>query len=149
LIKNKEVRATQQHGDFFRAARFGGFHKDDVMRYIEDLEQRLHAQSQATEQERARLREARRALLRWMAAARLERRRSLAAQEVRRELALFEEQLAAAQALAGEIEKENHFLRERIRVLEEEPKVEPPGVPLEQLTFQLFLDELDKLDGES
>ena len=112
----------------------------------------MHAQSQATEQERARLREARQALLRWMAAARLERRRSRAAQEVRRELAAFEEQLAAAQALALEIEKENHFLRERIRVLEEEPKVEPPIVPLEQLTFQLFLDELDKLDkpeGES
>jgi len=139
---------TQKHGDFFRTARFGGFHKEDVMRYIEDLERRVHAQAQDMALQQARLREERRRLLRWMGAARLERRRGAAARKVRQELDAFQAQLAAAQALAEEIERENHFLRARIRVLEEDPKVEPPSVPLEQLSFQLFLDELDKLEGE-
>jgi len=139
---------AQKHGDYFRTARFGGFHKEDVMRYIEDLERRIHAQAQELALQQARLREERRLLLRWMGAARLEHRRGAAAREVRRALGAFQERLAEAQALAGEIEKENRFLRARIRVLEEDPKVEPPSVPLEQLTFQLFLDELDKLESD-
>ena len=149
LREGKGGRITRQHGDFFRTARFGGFHKEDVMRYIEDLERRVHAQSQDAKAAQTQLRETRRSLLRWMAAARLERRRGETAREVRRELSVFEERLAAAQALAEEIERENHFLRQRIRVLEEDPKVEPPSVPLEQLTFQLFLDELDEMEGET
>lgn len=139
---------AQKHGDFFRTVRFGGFHKEDVMGYIEDLERHIHAQAQDLALQQARLRVERRRLLRWMGAARLERRRGAAARKVRQELSAFQEQLAEAQALAGEIEDENRFLRARIRVLEEDPKVEPPSVPLEQLTFRLFLDELDELEGE-
>ena len=139
----------QHHGDFFRTAHFGGFNKEDVMRYIEGLEQRIHAQAQDQAAAQTQLREARRGLLRWMGAARLERRRGETAREVRRELEAFQEQLGAAQALAEEIEKENQFLRQRIRILEEDPKVEPPSVPLEQLTFRLFMEGLEDLeDGE-
>lgn len=133
-------------GDFFRSAHFGGFNKEDVMRYIENLERRSYQQAQDHAAAQKRLREARRGLLRWMAAARLERRRGETARAVRRELEAFQERLAQAQALAEEIERENHFLRQRIRVLEEDPRVEPPGVPLEQLTFQLFLDALDEAE---
>jgi len=103
----------------------------------------MHIQAQDVEQANRRLRDARRQLLRWMARARLERKRGAAARQVARELAAFEQELSAAQALAEEIEKENRFLRERIRVLEEEPKVEAPSVPLEQLTFRLFIDGID------
>ena len=114
------------------------------MRYIEELEQRRHAQAQETARAARRLTEARKALLRWMAAARLERRRGETAREVGRALETFRQQLQQAQALAEEIERENHFLRERIRVLEEDPKVEPPSVPLDQLTFARFLESLEE-----
>ena len=103
----------------------------------------MHTQTRLTQETNRQLRDARKGLLHWMAAARLERRRGAAAREVARELAAFGEQLNAAQALAEEIEQENHFLRERIRVLEEDPKVEPPSVPLEQLTFRLFIDGIE------
>ena len=139
---------TQNQGDYFRTARFGGFRKEDVMQYIEALERRMHAKTQEVDQARRQLRDTNKGLLRWMAAARLERRRGQAARRVSLELEAFQRELAEAQALAEEIEKENHFLRERIRVLEEDPKVEPPSVPLEQLTFRLFIDGIDDLNGE-
>ena len=137
---------AQKDGDYFRTARFGGFHKADVMRYIEEQGERLKDQAQALEELRRQLRESRREQLRWMDAARLQRGRSAAAQQVKRELLQFQRQLDAAQALAAEIERENFFLRERIRLLEEPIKTEPPSVPLEQLTFKLFLEDLE--DGE-
>ena len=136
-------------GDYFRTARFGGFHKEDVMRYIEEQGGRLRAQSGALEALRGQLKEARREQLRWMSAARLQRKRSALSQQVQRELAQFRRQLGAAQALTAEVERENFFLREKIRVLEEEPvKTEPPIVPLEQLTFERFLENLGE-DGEN
>ena len=141
---------AQKSGDYFRTVRFGGFHKEDVMRYIEALELRLHEQAQAQQARDGLLRESRREQLRWMDAARLARRRSAAAIQVRQELGAFERQLAAAQELLAEIERENRFLREKIHVLEDGPiKEEPASVPLEQLTFKLFLDDLeDEDDGE-
>ena len=138
---------AQKQGDYFRTVRFGGFHKEDVMRYIETLERRLHEQAKAQEEQDQLRRRARREQLRWMSAARLERRRSAAANCVRQELARFQRQLDTAQTLLAEIERENTFLREKIRVLEEEPsKEEPASVPLEQLTWKLFLEGLDDAD---
>ena len=139
---------AQKDGDYFRTARFGGFHKADVMRYIEEQGGRLKEQALALEELRRQLRESRREQLRWMDAARLQRKRSAAAQQVQRELLQFQRQLDAAQALAAEIERENFFLRERIRLLEEPIKTEPPSVPLEQLTFKLFLEGIDGLEDE-
>ena len=136
---------AQQNGDFFRTVRFGGFHKGDVMQFIEALQQQLHAQAQAGQAAQRLLRESRQAQLRWAAAARLQRRRSAAANHVRQALAQFQRELGAAQAMAAQIERENHFLREKIRLLEELPnKEEPASVPLEQLTFELFLASLDE-----
>jgi hypothetical protein len=123
--------------------RFGGFCKEDVMQYIEALEQQIHQKNQKLENLNQSLRKARKELLHWIAAARLEHRRGKAAQRVGRALGTFQQELVAAQALAEEIEQENRFLRERIRVLEEDPQVEPPSVPLEQLTFRLFIDGLE------
>jgi len=135
---------AQKQGDYFRTVRFGGFHKEDVMRYIEGLERRLHEQALAGEQRDALLREARREQLRWMGEARLQRRRCAAANQVRQELARFQKQLAAAQDLLDEIERENIYLRGRVRAIDEAPvKEEPARVPLEQLTFKLFLEDLD------
>ena len=140
---------VQKNGDYFRTARFGGFNKADVMRYIEALEQRLHDRSQAMEALSARLREAHGAQLRWMEEARQQRRRAAAAGQVRRELAQFQRRLDAAQAATAEVEKENAYLRERVRSQEEAPvKVEAPGVPLEQLTFRLFMEDLEGEDND-
>jgi chromosome segregation ATPase len=133
-------------GDYFRTARFGGFHKADVMRYIEEQGGRLREQARALEELREQLRESRREQLRWMDAARQHRKRSAAAQQVQRELQQFQRKLDAAQALAAEIERENFFLRERIRLLEEPIKTEPPSVPLEQLTFRLFLEGMEEIE---
>jgi hypothetical protein len=140
---------AQKDGDYFRTARFGGFHKADVMRYIEEQGRRLQEQAQALEGLRVQLRGARREQLRWMDAARLQRGRSAAAQRVKRELSLFQRQLDAAQALTAEVERENHYLRERIRLLEEPIKTEPPSIPLEQLTFELFIEGLEDEKEES
>jgi len=138
---------AQKNGDYFRTARFGGFHKGDVMQYIEALELRLQEQRQLQCARETLLRAARREQLRWMDAARTERRRSAAANRVQQELAAFQRQLAAAQDMLAEIERENSFLRSKIRALEEGPnKVEPASVPLEQLTWKLFLEDLE--DGE-
>ena len=139
----------QHNGDFFRTCRFGGFHKEDVMQYIESFEQLRHAQQELMEQRERLLRESRQEQLRWMEAARLQRRRSNAANQVQRELEQFKKQLEAAQETVAQVEHENTFLREKIRVLEEAPnKIEPAVIPLEQLTFQLFLDNLDEEEGE-
>ena len=138
---------AQHNGDYFRTARFGGFHKEDVMEYIEGLERRLHEQTQTQQEREELLREARQEQLRWMDAARLQRRRGSAANQVQQELKQFQRQLAQAQEMLAEIERENHFLREKIHVLENDTiKEEPASIPLEQLTFKLFLDHLD--DGE-
>ena len=138
---------AQKDGDFFRTVRFGGFHKGDVMQYIEGLEQRLHEQKQLQGERDELLRISRREQLRWMDAARLQRKRSAAANQVQQELLAFERQLAAAQDMLAEIERENSFLRGKIRALEEGPhKEEPASVPLEQLTWKLFLEDLE--DGE-
>jgi len=140
---------AQKKGDYFRTARFGGFNKADVMRYIEALEQRLHGQSQAMEAGAARLREARAAQLRWMEEARRQRRRGAAAAQVGRELAQFQKRLDAAQAATLEVEKENAYLREQVRAQQEAPAtIEPPGVPLEQLTFRLFIEDLEGEDND-
>ena len=140
---------AQKNGDFFRTARFGGFHKADVMQYIEALGQRLHEQTQAMEALSARLRESRAAQLRYMEDVRLQRRRVAAANQVRRELAQFQKRLDAAQALTAEVEKENAYLRERVRQQEEAPAaVEAPVVPLEQLTFRLFMEDLEGEDND-
>ena len=138
---------AQQQGDFFRTARFGGFNKADVMQYIESLEQRLHGQAQAAAALAANVREARAAQLRWMEEARQQRRRGTAAGLVERELALFQKRLDAAQALTAEVEKENAYLREQVRQQEEAPAVQPV-VPLEQLTFRLFMEDLDGEDND-
>ena len=139
---------AQKNGDFFRTARFGGFNKEDVMQYIEALEKRLHECSRAMEALSARLREARAAQLRWMVEARQQRRRGAAASQVRRELAQFQKRLDAAQALTAEVEKENAYLRERVRQQEEAPPAAPPVVPLEQLTFRLFMEDLEGDDND-
>lgn len=140
---------AQKNGDFFRTARFGGFNKADVMQYIEKLEQRLHEQSQDMESQAARLREARGTQLRWMEEVRLQRRRSAAANQVQRELAQFQRRLDAAQAAAAEVEKENAYLREQIRQQQEAPvTIEAPSVPLEQLTFRLFMEDLEGEDND-
>ena len=136
---------AQHKGDYFRTARFGGFHKEDVMQYIEGLERRLHEQAQAQEARDALLKEARQQQLRWMDAARLQRRRGSAANQVQQELEQFQRQLEQAQEMLAEIERENHFLREKIHVLEDDTiKEEPASIPLEQLTFELFLEGLDE-----
>jgi len=137
---------AHKDGDYFRTVRFGGFHKADVMRYIEEQGARLKEQGRALEELRRQLRESRQEQLRWMDAARLQRKRSAAAQQVGRELLQFQRQLDAAQALAAEIERENFFLRERIRLLEEPIRTEPPSVPLEQLTFKLFLQGIEGIE---
>jgi hypothetical protein len=140
---------AQKNGDFFRTARFGGFHKADVMQYIEALGQRLHEQSQAMEAGAARLRDARGAQLRWMEEVRRQRRRGAAANQVRRELALFQKRLDAAQAATAEVEKENAYLREQVRQQQEAPAtIEAPSVPLEQLTFRLFMEDLEGEDND-
>jgi len=140
---------AQQDGDFFRNSRFGGFHKEDVMQYIEGLKQRLHEQTQLHQACDARLRESRQEQLRWMDAARLQRRRGSAANQVRQELRQFQRELAQAHEMLAEIERENHFLREKIHVLEDDTvKEEPASIPLEQLTFKLFLDSLEEEDDE-
>jgi len=140
---------AQKNGDFFRTARFGGFNKADVMQYIEALEQRLHEQSQAMEALSAQLRGSRAAQLRCMEDARLQRRRVSAANQVRRELAQFQERLDAAQALTAEVEKENAYLREQLRHQDDAPlTIEPPVVPLEQLTFRLFMEDLEGEDND-
>jgi len=140
---------AQKNGDFFRTARFGGFNKADVMQYIEALEQRLHGQSQAMEALSVQLRESRAAQLRWMEEARQQRRRGAAANQVQRELAQFQKQLGAAQALTAEVEKENAYLREQVRQQEEaSAAVEAPSVPLEQLTFRLFMEDLEGEDND-
>jgi len=140
---------ARKNGDFFRTARFGGFNKADVMQYIEALEQRLHGQSQAMEALSAQLRESRSAQLRWMEEARQQRRRGAAANLVQRELAQFQKRLDAAQALTAEVEKENAYLREQVRQQEEAPAtIAPPGVPLEQLTFRLFMEDLEGEDND-
>lgn len=140
---------AQQNGDYFRTVRFGGFHKADVMQYIEKLEQRLHEQSQAIETLGVQLRETRTGQLRWMEEVRLQRRRCAAANRVQRELDRFQRQLDAAQALTAEVEKENEYLRERVRQQEEAPAtIEAPSVPLEQLTFRLFMEDLEDEDDD-
>jgi len=140
---------AQKNGDFFRTARFGGFNKADVMQYIEALEQRLHERSLALEAQAALLRESRGAQLRWMEEARQQRRRGAAASQVRRELAQFQKRLDAAQALTAEVEKENAYLREQVRQQQEAPAtIEPPSVPLEQLTFRLFMEDLEGDDND-
>ncbi|MDR2688085.1 MAG: hypothetical protein LBB75_10055 [Oscillospiraceae bacterium] len=140
---------AQKNGDYFRTARFGGFNKADVMRYIEALEQRLHKQSQAMEAQSAHLRDARGAQLRWMDEVRLHRRRVSAANQVRRELAQFQRRLDAAQASAAEVEKENAYLREQVRQQQQAPAtIEAPSVPLEQLTFRLFMEDLEGEDND-
>jgi len=141
---------ARKDGDYFRTARFGGFRKEDVMQYIEAQQLRLRDQDLALGEKDRLLRDARRGQLRWMDAARQQRKRGAAANQVQQALTQFQRQLDAAQTLAAEIERENFFLRERIRLLEEAPlKVEPPSVPLEQLTFRRFLEDLDEaIDGE-
>ena len=140
---------SQKNGDYFRTARFGGFNKADVMRYIEALEQRLHEQSQAMEVGTARLRDARAAQLHWMEEARQQRRRVAAANQVRRELVQFQRRLDAAQAATAEVEKENAYLRDQVRQQQEAPAtIEAPSVPLEQLTFRLFMEDLEGEDND-
>jgi len=140
---------AQKNGDYFRTARFGGFNKADVMQYIESLEQRLHEQSQAMEALAARLRDARGAQLRWMEEARQQRRRGAAANQVQRELMQFQRRLDAAQAATAEVEKENAYLREQVRQQQEAPAtIEAPIVPLEQLTFRLFMEDMDGEDND-
>jgi chromosome segregation ATPase len=134
---------AQKDGDFFRLARFGGFQKEDVMRYIEELERKLHAQRQSLETQATALRLAKRDRLRAAEQVRQARRQAQAALRVQEDLRRFREQLAEAQALAEEIEKENVQLRRRIRLLEEPNPEEPPVVPLEQLTFRYFLEGLE------
>lgn len=134
---------AQKDGDFFRVTRFGGFQKEDVMRYIEGLERRLYDQRQSLEARENALRQAKRDRLRGAEQARLARRQARSALRVQEELRRFREQLTEAQALAEEIERENRHLRRRIRLLEEPQPEEPPVVPLEQLTFRYFLEGLD------
>ncbi|MDR1927049.1 MAG: hypothetical protein LBQ33_00230 [Oscillospiraceae bacterium] len=134
----------QKNGDFFRTARFGGFRKEDVMCYIERLETKLHAQQQASETFAARLRAARRERLRAREELVLLRRQAESARQVRLELGQFQKQLEAAQALCEEIERENIHLRKRVRLLEQPQPEEQEGLPLEQLTFRLFLEDLDE-----
>ena len=106
---------AQKDGDYFRTVRFGGFHKADVMQYIEALEQRLHEQSLAMENQSGLLRDARAAQLRWIEETRHQRKRAAAANLVQRELAQFRKRLDAAQAATAEVEKENAYLREQVR----------------------------------
>ena len=140
---------AQKDGDYFRTVRFGGFHKADVMQYIEALEQRLHEQSLAMENQSGLLRDARAAQLRWIEETRHQRKRAAAANLVQRELAQFRKRLDAAQAATAEVEKENAYLREQVRQQEEPPPaVEAPSIPLEQLTFRLFMEDLEGEDGD-
>ena len=119
------------------------------MQYIESLEQRRHEQMQRMDQLKGLLRESRQQQLRWMKAARLQKRRNHAANQVQRALEQFEKQLAQAQKIVAEVDRENDFLREKIRLLEEIPnKEEPAVVPLDQLTFELFLDGLEEDEEE-
>ncbi len=140
---------AQQSGDYFRSARFGGFHKADVMQFIEELEQRLHEQTQAMDELSEKLKEARKAQLRWMEDARQQRKRSAAANLVQRELTQFQRRLDAAQELTAEVEKENIYLREQVRAQEDgsAAPLEAPSVPLEQLTFRLFIDDEEEEDS--
>ncbi|MDR2525711.1 MAG: hypothetical protein LBC83_05980 [Oscillospiraceae bacterium] len=134
---------AHKDGDYFRVARFGGFQKEDVMRYIDGLEQKLHAQRQAADACAVALRQARLARLRGQEQARLAQRQAQAAVRVQEELRRFGEQLSEAQRVAAEIEKENVHLRRRIRALEGPIAEEAPVVPLEQLTFAYFLEALE------
>jgi len=137
----------QHKGDYFRTARKGGFHKEDVMQYIEQLEKKRYEGQQLLHERERLLRESRQEQLRWMETARLQRRRGSAANQVQRELEQFQKQLEQAKKIVAEVDRENDFLREKIRVLEEIPnKVEPASVPLEQLTFALFLESLGEDD---
>jgi hypothetical protein len=140
---------AKKDGDFFRTARFGGFRKADVMRYIEEQAERLHTQALSLEELRRQLRESRREQLRWMDAARQQRKRGALFNQVKLELRQFQRQLDAARALTAEVERENHFLREHVRLPEDQIKAEPPIVPLEQLTFEWFLKNLEDEGDES
>ncbi|MCL2195844.1 MAG: hypothetical protein FWB76_07845 [Oscillospiraceae bacterium] len=129
-------------GDFFRS-QVGGFHKDDVLQYIEALEQRMHLQAQTTQRRTKQLRLARQRQLDWMTAARLQRRRHAAGDEVAQQLAEFANKLEDTQKIVAEVDRENHFLREKIRLLEMDPVIQAPIVPMEQLTLAWLLDEED------
>ncbi|MDR2647822.1 MAG: hypothetical protein LBB67_06855 [Oscillospiraceae bacterium] len=134
----------RKNGDYFRTVRFGGFHKTDVMQYIETLETRLHAQQQQTQVLGDTAHDMRAQWLRALREVRVLRRRVSQQREFRQQLQEFQQQLLAAQALTDEIERENVHLRKRIRLLEEPLPPEQEGMPLEQLTFKLFLDDLDE-----
>ncbi|MCL2530842.1 MAG: hypothetical protein FWE40_01630 [Oscillospiraceae bacterium] len=129
-------------GDFFRS-QVGGFHKDDVLQYIEALEQRMHLQAQATQRRTEQLRQARQRQRHWMAAARLQRRRHAAGDEVTQQLAEFARKLEDTQKIVAEVDRENSFLREKIRLLEMDPVIQAPVVPMEQLTLQWLLSDDD------
>jgi len=129
-------------GDFFRS-QVGGFHKEDVLQYIEALELRMHMQAQATQRRTAQLRKARQHQLDWMTAARLQRRRHAAGDEVTLQLAEFAHKLEDTQKIVAEVERENSFLREKIRLLEMDPVIQAPVVPMEQLTLTWLLGDDD------
>ncbi|MCL2445828.1 MAG: hypothetical protein FWD06_03560 [Oscillospiraceae bacterium] len=132
-------------GDFFRT-QMNGFHKEDVLQYIEALELRMHMQMQTTQRRTAQLRQARQRQVDWMTAARLQRRRHAAGDEVAQQLAEFAQKLEDTQKIVAEVDRENHFLREKIRLLEMDPVIQAPIVPMEQLTLNWLLgdDEEDE-----
>ncbi|MCL2106931.1 MAG: hypothetical protein FWH26_07760 [Oscillospiraceae bacterium] len=138
----------QNNGDFFRSVRFGGFRKEDVMRYIEQQETKLHAQAQRLDEQELSLRTQRRLRFEAQRQFRLARRRDSAALEVRGELRELRQLLEEARGLAGELEQENMHLRRRIRLLEQPQREEQEGLPFDQLTFRLFLEDWDE-DDES
>jgi len=130
-------------GDFFRTA-VAGFHKDDVLQYIESLEIRLHEQTLLTAQRAQQLRQARQRQLDWMAAARLQRRRSAGSDDVAQQLEQFAGKLEETQRIVAQVDRENSFLREKIRLLELDPSIEPPLLPMEQLTLTWLLGDDDE-----
>ncbi|MDR1465762.1 MAG: hypothetical protein LBJ11_10770 [Oscillospiraceae bacterium] len=141
-------------GDFFRTVRFGGFNKEDVMRYVERLEGRVQDRMQESRQLRTRLEEETR--LReeeqTRAAAQLDvlQNKLETLQELRGELEAFRRELTGARELVAELEHENIQLRKRMALLEQPRSGDLPeqeGLPLEQLTFRLFLEDLE--DGDA
>ena len=133
-------------GDFFRS-QVGGFHKEDVLQYIERLELRMHMQAQTTQRRSEQLRQARQRQLEWMAAARLQRRRHAAGDEVTQQLAEFATKLEETQRIMAEVDRENSFLREKIRLMEMEPVTEAV-IPMEQLTLRWLIGDEDEEEDE-
>jgi cell division septum initiation protein DivIVA len=112
-------------GDYFRTVSFGGFHKEDVLLYIEQRETELAAlRTQSAE----------------LAQTLHEQKKQIAElrQNLREEAAQAKSAIAAAQEAAFAAEQENGRLRDELAISRQGVPTEE-GLPLEQLTIERIL----------